>query len=916
MQRIASSRRIPQHFYGTKLHCPVPWAAFLPKAAAARQIASIARPRQIRPVSPAKNSASPQQSQANWPHKSNIQVHSKLILAAPVVHAKRGILTLAVRGGAAVIAVLAAYISVIVINRMRWRQFARVWRKIALPALTSTKAARASAAPRAGATAAEGSLSPVKVAIGMQRDLPILRRPNKSRFINSMLSAEPTAPLVLTGPEGSGKSGIVKQLLLGRPNAVYIDLRATPISSGSELQRAVVKACGYLMPPSELIDRIVFRRQTGSSRGDLAAGLSLIASVLQGMRTEGAHQGAPPVIIIDEVQHFSMRHLTSLHALLTGQGGGGGHEADSHRTDDELSPQTAGLPAGSLSTDPQVRELLDWCLYLSSSKLAHVVWIASPDVSDALDRCSPSFSARREKLYVDYPRKKSIRKFLSKELNDHLRQRVQAQLAGAWGTPYAPTLSTRLWRWVYGIPEPPAIMGPAPPPPMPQSITDAKGGKGAAAAAALSSVDSVGGLRPLTGDEVEALIEVLGGNMKDLAVVMAAIAEGGQWSELVQRLVADAVERVENVAERLLGGGYVLGAAASSGGGEHVGNAPGHAAGGTGAKTAVASGQGAWVSTYGLDGSMRYLRFMDMLAVLALSGRKYVPRQELVNTVFGDAAPEIDVYVDTGLLTCFNLTSSTKMFAAGGSGGGHTAEAAAMVAGGPEELVEGMIQQQQATASVAQSVKEHMAQEPAAGAGATGGGALRLDPEDIVRNVGVRGRFVSAATPRLRVAFEVLLRDEKVRTQIRRVQLRVELHRLRVAERNLEEQHKHLLQHHGVQAYLTRAGQAAFERAAAVSTRDHLEATAAGEALLKRMTAEAGNAALSVSGYESGGGESGSSSERLAERSTGFIESSVRSSLMASTQLKLVRQRIELVTTELATGLPQEAPEPTDDEAE
>jgi len=832
----------------------------------------------------------------------------------------RGILTLAVRGGAAVIAVLAAYIGVIVVNRMRWRQFARVWKRISLPALTSSKAAQAAAAPGAGATAAaQGGLSPVKLAMGMQRDLPILRRPNKSRFINSMLSAEPTAPLVLTGPEGSGKSGIVKQLLLGRPNAVYIDLRATPISSGSELQRAVVKACGYLMPPSELIDRIVFRRQTGSSRGDLAAGLSLIASVLQGMRAEGAHQGAPPTIVIDEVQHFSMRHLTSLHALLTGQGGGGGHaEADSHRTDDELSPQTAGLPAGSLSTDPQVRELLDWCLYLSSSKLAHVVWIASPDVSDALDRCSPSFSARREKLYVDYPRKKSIRKFLSKELNDHLRQRIQAQMAGAWGTPYTPSTRTRAWRWLYGIPEPPAIMGPALPPPMPAAALPASGSTNKTPPAQALPLEGMGGLRTLTSDEVEALIEVLGGNMKDLAVVMAAVAEGGQWSELVQRLVADAVERVENVAERLLGGGYVLGAAASMSGAEHVGNSPGHSSSGaSGAKSAVASGQGAWVSTYGLDGSMRYLRFMDMLAVLALSGRKYVPRQELVNTVFGDAAPEIDVYVDTGLLTCFNLTSSTKLFAAGVNSS-HTPEAAAMVAGGPEELVEGMLDEEQSVKDSVASIKGQLppahAASPVPPPPTAAPTALHLGPEDIVRNVGVRGRFVSAATPRLRVAFEVLLRDEKVRTQIRRVQLRVELHRLRVAERNLEEQHKHLLQHHGVQAYLTRAGQTAFERAAAAHSAEQLQANAAGEALLKRMTAEAGNAAL---GYESGGGGEGSnSSERLAERSSGFIEASVRSSLVTSTQLRLVRQRIELVTSELATGVPPEAPELTDDEAE
>ena len=644
---------------------------------------------------------------------------------------------LAVRGGAAVIAALAAYVGVVVVNRMRFRQMSRIWRTLAVPAVKPP--------PSRDSGAMQESL-------GMWRDLPILQRPNKIRFLQSHVAAEPTAPLVVTGPEGAGKTGIIKQVLLNRPNTLYLDLRQHPVSSGQELQRSVVTAAGYLLPPSELVARVVFRGGAAgkSQRSDLARGLGTVASVLEAMRDAGAGRGPTPILVIDELQHFSLPHQSALHQLLLGHappptGIAGSEKGEGDKAGGGKGAAGGAAPPGnSLSSDAQVRELLDWCMYLTSSKLAHVILAASPDVGDALDRASASFAARREKLYFDYPRRRSMRAFLKQDMNQHLalRAAMLAEGGGRRGTPppQDTTLRGRLRRVLSGQP---LVM------PQYDAWTP-------------PVVEGEGGSRPLTVQpladwEVEGLIDVVGGNLKDMAAVCAAVAEGGSWQEVAQRLVADAVEKVESTGERLLSGGVVLG--------EPVGPAPPSAPGSRAGQ--VAGAQGSWVTTYSLEGAMRYLRFFDMMGTLSLSGRKYIPRQDLVNTVFGDASPEIDVYVDAGLLMCFNLTSATKLF---GKTGASTPP--------PSPAWEGA---------------------------ETG---TPPTPTDTVNSVGVRGRFVSAATPRLRVAFEVVLADPRIQAQLRRVQDRVHLHRLRTREQRLLEQQKFLSKQEGVQAFLSAVGKA------------------------------------------------------------------------------------------------------------
>ena len=68
----------------------------------------------------------------------------------------------------------------------------------------------------------------------------------------------------------------------------------------------------------------------------------------------------------------------------------------------------------------------------------------------------------------------------------------------------------------------------------------------------------------LNDRECESIINIVGGNMKDVDTVVQAVASGHAWSSVVARLVADSVELVEALLEDVLEG-TIAGGAGDSG---------------------------------------------------------------------------------------------------------------------------------------------------------------------------------------------------------------------------------------------------------------------------------------------------------------------------------------------------------------
>ena len=62
-----------------------------------------------------------------------------------------------------------------------------------------------------------------------------LDRSEHVRSVTRLLDRPLGGPLVVTGPEGSGKTSILNQVLGGRGHVIYINLHERPVNSGEDL---------------------------------------------------------------------------------------------------------------------------------------------------------------------------------------------------------------------------------------------------------------------------------------------------------------------------------------------------------------------------------------------------------------------------------------------------------------------------------------------------------------------------------------------------------------------------------------------------------------------------------------------------------------------------------------------------------
>jgi hypothetical protein len=298
----------------------------------------------------------------------------------------RGVAALAMRGGAGVVGAVAAYVLYQVAARAEWNQRRRIRATILTP----------------------------------QPDLAVfhpgplfLARPEKHAFITDLFNSDPAGPIVVTGPQGSGKTMVLKRALAGRAESVYVDLRATPAPSGDALSATLVEKAGYLFPPNELLGRAIFTRDAVSSANislELDRAFRLITNVLREKkaanwvaRLRGERPRiVPPLLCVDELNF-----------------GGDG---------------------AALLDDPTFWRFIDHVLFLTDNRLAHVVLGTSLDVAATLD-AYPGWRARRQKVHIDYPRPATVAHYLEHTVNPFLVRVLNATPRAAAAAPPLPTVS-------------------------------------------------------------------------------------------------------------------------------------------------------------------------------------------------------------------------------------------------------------------------------------------------------------------------------------------------------------------------------------------------------------------------------------------------------------------------------------------
>jgi hypothetical protein len=667
-----------------------------------------------------------------------------------------------------------------------------------------------------------------------------LQRPDKLSFLAEVFGSDPSGPILLTGPAGSGKSAALKQVLRARFQTVFLDLRATPVASGEALALAFVEQAGFLMPPRELLGRAVFASSATSSataQYELEKAFRLIREVLRADKAaglkgwlspgpDGRPVVTPPLLVIDELN---------------------------------LSDVTG------LADDAAFWRFIEWSLFVTDNRLANVCLSCSTEVADMLD-AHAGFRSRRHRIFVDHPRPASVALYFKGVVNPFLKEFCEAvprpggpiSLAAAnssnspsaaaetrsQGTLGATPSSWGSWIFrfwsgnptVQGSPEPssgfaaslplptdlakpaeansapasavpvPAVAavvakldgeGPsavvafaraahlaatdssAPPmaekivlhsqPQIPQPPADCVPPPAQQPAALLTSPRTLPSAQPpsvyfsygprydfapwgktqrrfflLEDSEIETIVGVIGGHLKDVHTVVAALLAGKHWTSAIERLVADSADQVEGTLDVLLA--RADGTAAPSGS-SSAAAPPGTAdAAITGSASSAARSPGArrglrlrllargsslppW--DYALFPERlrlaSYARFLRAWALLCtLESRKYVQRRELADSIFPGCSHELDFLVDAGLASVVNVKGISLV-------------------------------------------------NEVSGATASGMPA-------------VPGLYISSATPRMRVAFRSLVRDPLLQRYVSRLRAAIRVASLREEEARLQKQ--------------------------------------------------------------------------------------------------------------------------------
>ena len=145
-------------------------------------------------------------------------------------------------------------------------------------------------------------------------------------MLKEMLACEPTSPIVLLGPEGSGTSSIATAALNHcRPSLLlHINLRQLAATGQRSLLEQLVHACGYYTSPRELADLGLLSRATRTKRiddYDMEDAFSLLTEVLRSDKRERARRAwwqswglssaprAPPVVVIDELADLTLLYV-------------------------------------------------------------------------------------------------------------------------------------------------------------------------------------------------------------------------------------------------------------------------------------------------------------------------------------------------------------------------------------------------------------------------------------------------------------------------------------------------------------------------------------------------------------------------------------------------------------------------------
>lgn len=313
-----------------------------------------------------------------------------------------------------------------------------------------------------------------KTDILIDHSVPKLERKSEEAFLKRWFASPPNGPVVLAGPVGAGRSYLIKSVLSDRKMTIYVDYRAQPVVTGEEYIAGFVAAAGYVVPQATEIMRMFTReeqRKTKITPQEADRALAVILQALQDVKSTNWYDGIPLICLDD----FTVNGIRG--------------------------------PNGTVELDPFWQKFLDWCVYVSDAKLAHVVFVPAHSYEPHhLLYDHPVFRTKRVLLFVDYPSLEKVRQYVKTFVVDYCK---------------------------YGE--------------ISNNSKKAKLNEGAAAGDEAPAIDERH-LHHMVG----WISNCLGGQLDDLMHILGGLRRGDKYGAVLRRMITDAVSTLEERLEFVL----------------------------------------------------------------------------------------------------------------------------------------------------------------------------------------------------------------------------------------------------------------------------------------------------------------------------------------------------------------------------
>ncbi|KAM9954122.1 hypothetical protein ACTFIR_009254 [Dictyostelium discoideum] len=328
-------------------------------------------------------------------------------------------------------------------------------------------------------------------------------REKEVNYLNSFLSSPPLGPIVIVGPEGCGKSHIVRRVLSSRQMSILVDMRKNAVMTGDELLLSFLGRLGYLLPSSDPISSLFLKAEKKQKLN--------VQEIVQGLDTV-----FQALIKIKET--FNITPLITISNI------------------------------EALPTSENFTRFLDWCLSVTDNKLANIVFLTSSQFVHFHLDSNQNFKKRRFVYNINFPTKSEVRKYLHLVFSDEsshtrmadhpnnekrLNNELMAQNRNSNNLIRLPSSSMMN----YGI----GVGGGG-------GGIDGGGGGGGIIGGGIGSVN---GNYCLTNEEIESMISIFGGQMRDIDLISGLVKRGENFHYLVDLFISESIQKIASLVDSM-----------------------------------------------------------------------------------------------------------------------------------------------------------------------------------------------------------------------------------------------------------------------------------------------------------------------------------------------------------------------------